>query len=152
MTSYVTSLSWCHLCKKYSLTPIVTEFVMTQNTRKPIRLLYINGILELIRKCSMLTLIKLAQMTQNSWNFIFRKSTSTEEMAYFGDYPRDFCLWSGERKITVQNLDSPGLSGRVGSTACLLIFTILVVYFLNFSRFYHVLYIFICNNNWLHMN
>ena len=27
--------------------------------------------------------IKLAQMTQNSWNFIVRKSS--EEMAYFGD-------------------------------------------------------------------
>ena len=130
MTSYVTS---------HDL--IVSEFVMTQNTRKPIRLLYINGIPEFDIN------IKLAQMTQNSWNFIFRKLTSTEEMAYFGDYPRDFCLWSGEREIMVQNLDFPRLSGRVGSTACLLIF-ILVVYFLNF-RFYHVLYIFICNNKLL---
>ena len=75
MTSYVTS---------HDL--IVSEFVMTQNTRKPIRLLYINGIPEFDIN------IKLAQMTQNSRNFIFRKSTSTEEMAYFGDYPRDFCL------------------------------------------------------------
>ena len=55
--------------KKYLLTLIVIEFVMTQNTLKQIRLLYINGIREFDID------IKLAQMTQNSWNFIFQKSS-----------------------------------------------------------------------------
>ena len=49
-----------------------------------------------------------------------RKVESTEEMANFGNYPGDFILFHTlirRQGYTVQNLKSPGLSGRVDSTA-----------------------------------
>ena len=57
--------TWCHLCKKCLLTPIVTS-LWWQKTREndvaiesfdPIGLLPTRGIPEFIRKCSMLTLL-----------------------------------------------------------------------------------------------
>ena len=74
-----------------------------------------------------------SQTTQNIWNFIVRES-SLQEMANFGDYSGDFgrffiylfyflflfgrfqpLIWRpGD---TVQNLESPELSGRVDSAA-----------------------------------
>ena len=53
---------------------------------------------------------KIAQTMQNSWNFILRESI-LQEMANFGNYSGDFRLY------TLKNLESPGLSGRVDSTA-----------------------------------
>ena len=50
---------------------------------------------------------KIAQTTQSIGNFIVRKSI-LQEMANFGNYSGDFR--HGE---TVQNLECPGLSGRV---------------------------------------
>ena len=54
---------------------------------------------------------KIAQLKRNLLNFIVRKS-NLQEMANFGDYPGDFqtLIWR-----PVQNLESPGLSGRVDS-------------------------------------
>ena len=49
--------------------------------------------------------LEIAQTAKNIWNFIVIKS-NLQEIANFGDYP-------GE---TVQNQESPGLSGRVDST------------------------------------
>ena len=56
---------------------------------------------------------KVDQIRQRVWNFIVKKS-NLQEMANFGDYPGDIRLiWRpGE---TVQNLESPRLSGRVDS-------------------------------------
>ena len=47
-----------------------------------------------MRKCSILT-VKIAQIRQNIWNFIVRKS-NLQEMANFSDYPGDFRLQSGD--------------------------------------------------------
>ena len=56
---------------------------------------------------------KVDQIRQSIWNSIVKKS-NLQEMANFGDYPGDIRLiWRpGE---TVQNLESPRLSGRVDS-------------------------------------
>ena len=55
---------------------------------------YYNGIPPFVRKCSILT-VKIAQIRQNIWNFIVRKS-NLQEMANFSDYPGDFRLQSGD--------------------------------------------------------
>ena len=59
---------------------------------------------------------KITQTTQNIWNFIVRKS-NLQEMENLGDYLGDFQTLIWRPGETVQNLESPGLSGRVDSTA-----------------------------------
>ena len=60
--------------------------------------------------------IKIAQTTQNILNFIVGKST-LHDLAKFGDYQGGFHTLTWRLGDTVQNLVSPGLSGRVDSTA-----------------------------------
>ena len=52
--------------------------------------LYYNGILAFVWKRSFINR-KIAQTVQNIWNFIVGES-NLQEMANFGDYPRDFRL------------------------------------------------------------
>ena len=107
------------------------EFAMTQNARKRcccttfdlIGLLPTNHIIAYsiiayrkLQETLDVNSIKITQTTQNIWNFILGKSTP-QEVAKFGNYRGGFHTLTWRLGDTVQNLVSPGLSGRVDSTA-----------------------------------
>ena len=105
MTSFVQKIlveSDCH------------EFVMMQNARKPIRLLYYNDILELIRKHSMLTL---------KWH----KQHKIVEILLWESrvYWRNGILrW--QIILEISFMASPELSGRVDSTVSLSVYCLTI--------------------------
>ena len=111
------------------------EFVMTQNTQKrccwhcniiltclayfpPITLLYYNGIPEFyMRKCSILTLkyVKQCKMVEIllTESQIYRRNGKLQRLSR--RYSCYMLIW--RQGDVVQNLESPGLSRRVASTA-----------------------------------
>ena len=64
-------------------------------------------------------IVSIVQTTQNIWNFIVRES-SQKEMANFRRLSRRFHTLIWRPGDAVQNLESPGLSGRIDSTALIL--------------------------------
>ena len=87
----MTNLRWQKTRKKMLLTWLVYF--------PPITLLFYNGIPEFMRKSLMLTLI-FAQTTQNSWNFVVRKSSLLKK------WQTSAIIW----EISYSNLDT----GRYG--------------------------------------
>ena len=65
--------------------------------------------------------IKIAQTTQNSWNLIVRKSSLVKKWQTSANIRKPFQTLIWRPGDTVQNLESPGLSGRVASTTCQLL-------------------------------
>ena len=108
---------WCHLCKKYLLTPIITNLRWHwQNAQKSCNFFWVIfeliGLLLLqwharVYEETLNVNIKITQTMQNTWNyfspwtgslftgylkFYCWKVESTEEIENFGDYPGDFRL------------------------------------------------------------
>ena len=84
MMSFVTKNLWKRCCWNCNIWPY--WFTSHQSHY----CLYYKSIPEFVRKCLMLR-VQIAQIRQNMWNFIVRKS-NLQEIANFGDYPGGFRL------------------------------------------------------------
>ena len=122
----ITHGTWCHLCKNTPWLRLSRIFAVMQNARRrccwhcniwPITLLLISKLHTGVCQETFNVNFKIVQTMQNIWNFIVGKS-SLKEMANFQRLSRRIHTLIWRPGDMVQNLESPGLSGRVDSTVC----------------------------------